>query len=134
MKLTEAEWKIMNILWDNHPINTRSIMRHLDQDADWAYTTIKTMFARLVEKGAVRMTMRDKTSYYEPLITRREAQRTAFFSLLGVAFDGAFGPLMHFMADERAFSGKEKEEILRLFQEEQAKELAIINRDDEHNG
>ena len=50
MKLTEAEWQIMNALWENFPATARQIADGLGDEVDWAYTTIKTMLTRLAEK------------------------------------------------------------------------------------
>ena len=56
MKLTKAEWQIMNALWEDHPATARDIMDRLPTGVKWAYTTIKTMLTRLVEKKAVSET------------------------------------------------------------------------------
>ena len=49
MKLTEAEWQIMNALWQKHPATARNIMERLDRRVNWAYTTVKTLLTRLAE-------------------------------------------------------------------------------------
>ena len=100
MKLTEAEWLIMNALWDEHPATARDIAARLPAEVNWAYTTIKTMLTRLVEKKVVTERKRGNTSVYEPVLSRQRAQRSALRTLADVAFDGAFGPLMHFLAEE----------------------------------
>jgi len=56
MKLTEAEWQIMNTLWKDWPATARQIADRLPKEVNWAYTTIKTMLTRLAEKNAVRET------------------------------------------------------------------------------
>ena len=75
---------------------------------NWAYTTVKTMLDRLVEKEAVGKSKRGNIGLYEPLISRRQARRTALKIVLNQAFDGAFGPLMHFLVEDEKLSGKEK--------------------------
>jgi BlaI family penicillinase repressor len=72
MKLTEAEWQIMNALWRRHPATAREIMDRLPAGVNWAYTTIKTMLTRLVEKQAVGEVKQGNTSVYEPLVSRRK--------------------------------------------------------------
>lgn len=56
MKLTEAEWQIMNVLWENSPATTPRIVTTLRQEVDWAYTTIATMLTRLAKKKVVKET------------------------------------------------------------------------------
>ena len=53
MKLTEAEWQIMNALWKGWPATARQIADRLPEEVNWAYTTIKTMLTRLADKKAV---------------------------------------------------------------------------------
>ena len=89
MKLTDTEWTLMTRLWDRNPLTAREIAEDLPADNKWAYTTIKTLLNRLVDKGALSETKRGNTSIYEPLIARRDARRTAVRSLLDKAFGGS---------------------------------------------
>jgi predicted transcriptional regulator len=118
MKLTEAEWQIMNALWQKHPATARQIMERLDRRVNWAYTTIKTMLTRLAEKDAVSEVKQGNTSVYEPLVSQRKARLSAFRSLLDQAFDGAVGPLVHFLAEEKQLSAKEKRELQKILERE----------------
>jgi BlaI family penicillinase repressor len=117
MKLTEAEWQVMNALWEKYPATARDVMDRLPKGVNWAYTTIKTMLNRLVDKNAVTENKNGNTSFYKPMVTRKKARSKAFKSLLDVAFDGAMGPLVHFMIEEQKLSKKQKEEILKVLQE-----------------
>ncbi|MBN1509732.1 MAG: BlaI/MecI/CopY family transcriptional regulator [Sedimentisphaerales bacterium] len=118
MKLTEAEWQIMNALWQKHPATARQIMERLPAGVNWAYTTIKTMLTRLVEKDAVSEVKQSNTSVYEPLVSQQKARLSAFRSLLDQAFDGAVGPLVHFLAEEKQLSANEKKELREILDSE----------------
>ena len=118
MKLTQAEWQIMNALWEKHPATARDIMSRLPKDVKWAYTTLKTMLSRLVEKEAVSEQKQSNTSVYEPLISQRKARLSAFRLLLDQSFDGAMGPLMHFMLEEQKLNAKQKKELIEILQNE----------------
>jgi len=118
MKLTEAEWQIMNALWQKHPATAREIMERLDRRVKWAYTTIKTMLTRLEEKDAVSEVKQGNTSVYEPLVSQQKARLSAFRSLLDQAFDGAVGPLVHFLAEEKHLTAREKKELRKILERE----------------
>jgi BlaI family penicillinase repressor len=118
MKLTEAEWQIMNALWQKHPATAREIMDRLPAGVHWAYTTIKTLLTRLAEKRAVSEIKQGNTSVYDPLVSQQKARLSAFRSLLDQAFDGAMGPLVHFLAEEKQLSAEEKEELARILESE----------------
>ena len=121
MKLTQAEWQIMNALWEKHPATARDIMSRLPQDVKWAYTTLKTMLSRLAEKKAVSEQKQSNTSVYEPLVSPRKARLSAFRLLLDQSFDGAMGPLMHFMLQEQKLNDKQKKELIEILQNESEK-------------
>ena len=120
-KLTEAEWQIMNALWQAHPATARQITDRLPPGVSWAYTTIKTMLTRLAEKKAVREQKQGRTSVYDPLVSRSAARRTALKSLANQAFDGAFGPLMHFLLEDQGLTKKQRAELLSLLQRKEHK-------------
>ncbi len=114
MKLTEAEWLIMNALWGKYPATAREVAGRLPAEVNWAYTTIKTMLTRLIEKKAVSERKRGNTSVYEPRLSRRKAQIRAVRSLADVAFDGAFGPLMHFLVEEEKLTSRQRRELVNV--------------------
>ncbi len=65
MKLTEPEWIITNALWDKHPAKARDVVERLPSSVGWAYTTVKTMLDRLVEKRAVKKSKSGKQKKVE---------------------------------------------------------------------
>jgi BlaI family penicillinase repressor len=100
--LSDAEWKVMNGLWRRRRATARELLEDVAARTGWAYTTIKTILSRLVDKGVLREAKQGNTSVYEPLLSRRAARRAAVRHLLDHAFDGAFGPLMqHLLQDEK---------------------------------
>ena len=116
MKLTEAEWLIMKALWEGHPAKARQISERLPAGVKWAYTTIKTMLTRLADKGVVSESKQGNVSLYEPILTRRQARKTALSTVLNQAFDGAFGPLMHFLLEDRKLSAKQRRELIKILE------------------
>jgi len=111
MKLTEAEWQIMNALWQNQPATTRQIVNRLPKDVNWAYTTVKTMLTRLAEKKVVKESKNGNVAFYESVLSRQKARRSALKSLVNQAFDGAFEPLMHFLLEDRKLSNKQRTQL-----------------------
>jgi BlaI family penicillinase repressor len=120
MKLTEAEWQIMNALWEDWPATTRQVADRLPENVNWAYTTIKTMLTRLADKQVVAETKKGSIGVYQPILTRNDARRNALASLANQAFDGAFGPLMHFLLEDQKLTKKQKSELLDALDEDDA--------------
>jgi len=114
MRLTEPEWIIMNALWEEHPAKARDVVERLPSSVNWAYTTVKTMLDRLVEKSAVDKRKSGNVGLYEPIISRRQARRTAMKMMLNQAFDGAFGSMMHFMVEDENLSAEQRQELIKI--------------------
>lgn len=121
MRLTAAEWQIMNALWKRYPATAREIAENLAGETQWAYTTIKTLLARLAAKNAVSEQKRGNTSVYEPLVSLKKARRTALRTFLNQAFDGAVEPLLNFLVEERKLTDKQRGELAKILQNEEAR-------------
>ncbi len=121
MKFTEAEWQIMNALWEKSPSTAREIADRLPSQVNWAYTTIKTMLTRLAEKQAVSEVKQGKASIYEPLISQEQARRGAFRTLLDLAFGGAMGSLVHCLVEEKQLTSKQKQNLIKILDSEDHK-------------
>jgi predicted transcriptional regulator len=117
MKLTDSEWRIMTLLWQRHPVTAREIANGLPADVHWAYTTIKTLLSRLVEKRAVSEEKRGNVSLYSPVISRKQARKAEVASLIDKAFGGAVEPMIDFLAEERGMSETKRRQLLDLLDE-----------------
>ncbi len=121
MKLTNSEWQLMNSLWERHPATARGIAERLPEDVKWAYTTIRTLLARLAEKGAIREYKEGNTSLYEPILTRENARHSALKTLVNQAFDGAYGPMMHFLVNDRRLSRAQRKALSEILEDQSEK-------------
>jgi BlaI family penicillinase repressor len=117
--LSEAEWKVMNRVWSEHPVTARTVLEGVVGETGWAYTTVKTMLSRLVEKGILREKKRNGTSVYEPKLTRRKARAAALRAVIDRAFDGAVGPMMSFLVEDEKLSKQDREELGRMLRGEE---------------
>lgn len=107
----------MNAVWAQSPASARDVLERVEAETGWAYSTVKTLLARLVEKGALGEHKRANTSIYEPLVTRRQARRSALRALLDTAFDGAFGSLMQHMVADEKLSKKDRRRLAEMLRE-----------------
>jgi BlaI family penicillinase repressor len=119
-RLTDAEWTVMQAVWTAAPATARDVLDAVGEDTEWAYTTVKTLLARLVEKGILNERRRGNASVYEPRFTQGEARGTALRSLLERAFGGSLGALVQHMASEEKLTRKEREKLARLLAEDES--------------
>jgi BlaI family penicillinase repressor len=116
-ELSDAEWKVIRALWKRHPASARDVLEALHGETGWAYTTVKTLLARLVAKGAATVRLRANTSLYEPQITEAEARRTEVRLLIDRAFGGASVPLLRFVLTEEKLSAKDRAELRAMLEQ-----------------
>lgn len=114
MKLSDSEWIVMRAVWGQDPVSARDVLERTGQETGWAYTTVRTILERLVDKGILQVSKRANTSLYEPLLSRKQAQHSALRSLLDRAFDGTFGSLLQHLAAEEHLSKKDRERLVRI--------------------
>lgn len=107
----------MNAVWSRSPASARDVLERTQRETGWAYSTVRTMLARLAEKGAVSVRKRANTSLYEPRITRGRARRAALRALLENAFDGTVGPLIQHMVAEEKLAPRDRETLARMLAE-----------------
>ncbi|MHC4822093.1 MAG: BlaI/MecI/CopY family transcriptional regulator [Planctomycetota bacterium] len=119
VRISDGEWKTMEVVWERGSASVREVHDDLADETGWAYTTVKTMLERLVDKGALEASRAGRSFVYRPLVSREEARSDAVHSLLDRAFDGASVPLLRFLVEEERLSAKDRKELRRLLGEEE---------------
>jgi len=120
MKLTETEWQLMNALWKKHPATAREIMEEIPGEVKWAYTTIKTMLARLIKKNAITEYKRGNMSFYEPAIEQNKTRYNAVKSLFNKVLEGTMEPVISFISKEQKLSENDRQKLLKLLKEKES--------------
>ncbi|EQD57088.1 Penicillinase repressor, partial [mine drainage metagenome] len=55
MSITTAESRVMEVLWSLGPSSAEQVVAQLADCSSWSPTTIKTLLARLRDKGMVQV-------------------------------------------------------------------------------
>jgi BlaI family transcriptional regulator, penicillinase repressor len=119
--ITDAEWAVMDVIWNEHPIAAQDVITALERSTEWSATTVKTLLARLVEKGALEFQRDGRRFLYEPKVTRSQAVTRESRSFLDRVFQGEASPLLsHFVRNAR-LSSREIAELRRLLEEKEAR-------------
>jgi len=121
--LTPAEWMVMQTIWsrmnDDPEVTVSEILPEIMKSRDWHFSTLKTTMDRLVKKGVLSSRVRGKTCFYKPLLTREKAARKSIGTYLDTVLNGAFGPLVAYLADRKGLTKKEIDELERLLETKQ---------------
>lgn len=75
--LTEAELRLMKVLWERGPSTVSEVLESLPDRVSLAYSTVRTTLRILEEKGYVRHSTRGRAFVYHTLVDRGEARRSA---------------------------------------------------------
>jgi BlaI family penicillinase repressor len=114
--LTEAEWAIMEAVWEHEPAAAPTIREVLQDRKEWSYSTVKTFMDRMARKGLLTTERIRNLILYRAAIARRDAQRGELTRAVARAFSGAFTPMMQFLLDEHSLSDKELTDLEAMIQ------------------
>lgn len=112
VQCTEAEWKIMEVLWDSAPRTMGEITRVLEPATGWTRHTVITLLKRMQEKGSVQVDESGPVKTYSPLIDREEASASQTRKLLSHVFEGKASLLINNLVDSGQISLEEMQELL----------------------
>jgi len=113
-ELTEAEWDIIQVVWERQPCAAPTVQEELAGRKKWTYSTVKTLMDRMVAKGLLTTERIRNLMLYRSVISRQDAQRGELMRAVTRAFGGAFTPMMQFMLDSDALSRRELDDLESL--------------------
>lgn len=119
--LTEAEWAIMKVVWENEPCAAGTVQESLEKTRGWAYSTVKTTMDRMVTKGLLEITRIRNLQLFNSKITEADAQKGEFRRMLGRAFNGALTPMVQFLVEHEELSTEELRQLRRFVDKAQKK-------------
>lgn len=113
--ISDAELELMKVLWrSTEAISAQQASEQLS-DKQWKYSTIATLFGRLVDKGAVTYEKKGRFFYYSPTIDEDTYKASQTKSFLGKLYDGSVKNLVASLVDSRSLSQQELDELKCLF-------------------
>jgi predicted transcriptional regulator len=115
--LTEAELKLMNILWKIGPASVSQVVEALPTDPPVAYSTVLTLLRILENKGYLRHTKNGRAFIYEPIVGSKEASSNAIQHLVSRFFGGSTGQLVLKLLDEEQLNAAELKRIKKKITE-----------------
>ncbi len=115
-KISDAEWKIMNLLWDDEPKTMMQITKALLEETGWSKHTVMTYLKRMEKKGLIHYIEGKKAKLYYADIGREEATIAEKRSFLNKVFKGNVGLMIATMLEQENFSEEEIEHLIDLLE------------------
>ena len=116
MKLTEAEWSVMEALWAGESFSLGELTRALYPEHGWSKNTVITMLARLEAKGAVRHEEGGRAKRYFPAVDREDAAAAETESFLSRVYGGSLGLMMSAMVESRQLTEADIAELSAILE------------------
>ena len=121
ISLTEAEWTVMECLWEKSPRTGRETVAWLENRMGWTRSTTLTMLRRLETKGAVASDTEGELKTFRPLIHREEVALREKEHLLDRAYKGSLSLLVSSLTRRQSLPQKEIDELYAILREMEEK-------------
>ena len=124
VSLSEAEWKVMEALWEEAPATGRALCARMEREMGWKRSTTLTLLRRMEAKGAVAAAQDGGVKTFSHLLRREEAALRETESFLSRVYHGSLSMMVSTLSQKQALSQKEIDELYALLKE------AEVKRDD----
>ena len=121
LTLTEAEWTVMECLWEKSPRTGRETVSWLNQKMGWTRSTVLTMLRRLEAKGAVAGDTEGELKTFRPLIAREDVAVRETENLLDRAYKGSLSLLVSSLTKKQSLPQNEIDELYAILREMEGK-------------
>ena len=111
INLSDGEWKLMNLLWQNPPKTITHLTKELEQTTVWGRNVIITMLKRLEAKGAVCHEEGERAKLFYPCVERDGAVIEETRGFLNRMYQGSLSLLVNAMVNSSGLSDEEIEEL-----------------------
>ncbi len=116
-KISDAEFEVLEALWEKAPAAASDVFDRLKRRKGWSAQTVKTLLARLVDKGAVAHAPDGRRYLYRPLVSRDDYARDAAASIIDRLFGGRAAPLVANLADSGKLTARDIKELQAILAE-----------------
>ena len=113
IKLGEAEYRLMNIVWEKGPLPAMELAGICLEQYDWKKSTVYTMLKRLGDKGVLTFEEKVVTA----LIPKEQVDRMESQALLEKAYRGSVPDFFAAFLQDRKLTREEAVRIQKMIEE-----------------
>ena len=113
-QISEAEYEVMRIVWQNAPVSTNEIVERLEKTTSWNPKTIQTLIKRLVTKRALTYEKEGRMFVYTPLVAENEYVRQESSSFLKKYYNGNISAMLSAFLDNDKLSASDIDDLRSL--------------------
>lgn len=114
--LTEAELRLMNVLWQKGPATVHQVQEWLPEKPALAYNSVLTTIRILEKKGYVKHIKDGRAHIYMPLVGRKEATRFEVRNLVSRFFKNSHELLVLNILEDESIDAEELRRMSELLE------------------
>jgi BlaI family transcriptional regulator, penicillinase repressor len=115
--LTEAEFRLMEVLWQKGPATVQQVLDALPEKEPIAYNSVLTTIRILEKKGYVGHEKDGRAHVYSPLVERKEATRSEISRLANRFFGDSQELLVLNILEDRGMDASELNRLRKMLGE-----------------
>ena len=115
-KLTDAEWTVMESLWNGNDM-LGSIVDSLKSQTGWSRNTVHTYLTRMETKGLVAINRSREPHTYTAQLSHEECARQERHALLNKVYGGSSSDMLVAFLKETKITPEERERLKKLLDE-----------------
>ncbi len=119
--LTEAELRIMEVLWAHGPGTVQQVLDWLPAAPALAYNSVLTTIRILERKGYVEHVKDGRAHVYKALLERKDATRSEIRHLMSRFFRDSHEELVLNILEDRGLDSEELEQLKKILQRSESK-------------
>jgi predicted transcriptional regulator len=113
--LTDAEARVMAVLWERQAATVADVVRAL-KTRPATYSTVQTILRILETKGYVTHDKVERAFVYRPVVDQAQARRRALRHLVGRLFDGSPTLLVSNVLEDETIDAAELKRLKELIE------------------
>ena len=117
INLTDAEWSVMECLWEHSPRTGREVTQCLEEKAGWNRSTTLTLLSRLEAKGAVTVNSAGSKKTFTASLRREDAAVRETEDLLDRVYHGSLSMMVSSLTQKRSLSKSEIDKLYAMLKE-----------------
>ena len=114
--LTEAELRVMNVLWEKGSATVQQVMDQLSETLNLAYNSVLTTIRVLEKKGYVKHEKDGRAHVYAPIVGRQDASRSEVRHLVNRFFGNSHELLLLNLLEEQNIDADELKRLRQMLQ------------------
>jgi BlaI family transcriptional regulator, penicillinase repressor len=119
--LTQAELRLMDVLWEKGEATVNEVMEALPQDPPLAYNTVLTTLRILERKGYVRHQKNSRAFMFTPLVDHRQASQSAVSQVVSRFFRNSPKALVLRVLEDQKIEPRQLQRLKNMIEESRVK-------------